>query len=245
MKTIEYGEVLANDKLQHQIYQLTLASEEIARVAEAGQFLMIYLDNGINLLPRPFTIHEVGSESISVVYQVTGEGTQQLSHLEAGDEVRLLGPLGTGYTAQKAASVLLLGSGVGVSGLYLLAQDLLEAGVGQLTIGMTFRKRLLLVDAFKALPNTQVIVTTEVGNEAENASLFDQIPLKKGKYERIYICGDEAFMAEAKAWAVPLDVPIEMSHEGQMGCGMGACGQCINSAGIRICQEGPVLKEAK
>jgi dihydroorotate dehydrogenase electron transfer subunit len=65
--------------------------------AKAGQFLHIKPD-GLPLR-RPMAICETIPEQglIRIVFEVKGSGTKELSELEKGDKIDILGPLGNGF----------------------------------------------------------------------------------------------------------------------------------------------------
>ena len=60
------------------------------------------------------------------VYRVAGAGTEEFSHLKAGDEVDILGPLGNGFPIEegKGKRVMLMGGGIGVPPMLQTAKDL-------------------------------------------------------------------------------------------------------------------------
>ena len=79
--TVNYQKKLADG-----VYSMWLAVGTMADEAKPGQFISIYSNDSSRLLPRPISICEVDREfrSIRVVYRVVGAGTEEFSHLKAG-----------------------------------------------------------------------------------------------------------------------------------------------------------------
>ena len=80
------------------------------------------------LIRRPFSLagrrdlHE-GSTELTLIGRVVGVGTDYLSHLQAGDTVSLLGPLGNRFGLPPAGGIaLLVGGGVGIPPMLYLAE---------------------------------------------------------------------------------------------------------------------------
>ena len=90
---------------------------------EMGQFYMIRAWDKYPLLSRPISIHDIDEKSISFLYKVVGEGTKILSKLNINDSVKLEGPYGNGYK-QVEGKVALVGGGIGVAPLYLVAKNI-------------------------------------------------------------------------------------------------------------------------
>ena len=100
----EIAVVVDQSSLGNGIYDLTLKTDKIAKAAKAGQFVSIYSNDKSKLLPRPISLCGINrdDDTIRLVYRVTGEGTgtEEFSKLVRGDKVRILGPLGNGFTVQ-------------------------------------------------------------------------------------------------------------------------------------------------
>ena len=95
-KIMDNGKVLSQDELSKDIYSIWIKTD-IAKTTKPGQFVNVYTKDPSKLLPRPISICEVGKDSIRLVYRVTGEnaGTKEFSNLKTGDDIKVLGPLGS------------------------------------------------------------------------------------------------------------------------------------------------------
>ena len=105
MKTVEYAEILENDKIADDIYSMTLFSPTIAKEAKAGQFVEVYTGLGEYILPRPISISEIDSRNgrLTLVYQTVGKGTEYFSQCPVGDLIKIMGPCGNGFEIKNCA----------------------------------------------------------------------------------------------------------------------------------------------
>jgi len=87
--------VLSNVEIVPNIFCMEISTPAIT--VHAGQFLMIYLDSGELLLPRPISICDASKYTLTLVYQVVGQGTKLMAEMTEGQEVRLIAPLGKGF----------------------------------------------------------------------------------------------------------------------------------------------------
>ncbi|MDR2486935.1 MAG: hypothetical protein LBD12_03140, partial [Clostridiales Family XIII bacterium] len=102
MKTRQTATVLGNEEISSGIFCMRLHAPEAARTANPGQYVNLYLDNGVHLLPRPISIADACGDELSLVYAVVGAGTAELSSCRQGKELLLLGPLGRGFIVPAA-----------------------------------------------------------------------------------------------------------------------------------------------
>ena len=121
----ENATVVSQKQLGDGIFDLTLEAKAIANEAKAGQFVSVYSNDPSKLLPRPISLCGFDKEkgTIRLVYRVTGEGTgtEEFSKLREGDTVRLIGPLGNGFTVISGKKAFLIGGGIGVPPMLQLA----------------------------------------------------------------------------------------------------------------------------
>lgn len=94
------AEIIRHTALSDGIFDMTLKAEEIAKEAKAGQFISVYLNNKSKILPRPISICGIDKEAgtLRIVYRTVGDGTKELSDYKEGEMVKILGPLGNGFT---------------------------------------------------------------------------------------------------------------------------------------------------
>ena len=177
-----------------------------------------------------------------------GTGTEEFSRLVMGDKVRLLGPLGNGFTVQPGKKAFLIGGGIGVPPMLQLAKDI--NAVCDMNIVMGYRdENTFLLDEFKE--QAASFVATEDGSVGTKGNVIDAIKENALEADVIYACGPMPMLRALKAYAAEHDMDCFVSMEERMACGIGACLACVcktkdkdahsNVNNKRICKEGPVF----
>ena len=220
------------------VYRMRLEGAEL-EAQKPGGFVNIRLD-GL-FLRRPISVFDSAPGSLTILYKVVGKGTEQMSGLKAGETLDVLTGLGNGYDLAKAGDhPLLLGGGVGVPPLYLLAKQLIAAGKKvSAVLGFNTAAEVFGEAEFRAL-GCDVTVTTADGSYGVKGFVTDALP---AEYSYFYTCGPEPML---KAVYRAAKTSGQFSFEERMGCGFGACMgcSCRTITGYkRICREGPVLEK--
>lgn len=254
----EIAVVVDQNALGRGIYDLTLKTTNIAKAAKAGQFVSVYSNDKSKLLPRPISLCGIDrdEDTIRLVYRVTGEntGTEEFSKLVMGDKIRILGPLGNGFTVEPGKKAFLIGGGIGVPPMLQLAKDI-NSGVVQTTgavdintqeKGQTEEKQInghgkkicdmniimgyrdentFLLDEFKEQADSFVV--TEDGSVGTKGNVIDAINENGLEADVIYACGPMPMLRALKAYAMEHDMECYVSMEERMACGIGACLACV------------------
>ena len=227
----------SNFPLTENVYKMVLRGDASA-ITAPGQFINIQLSG--KYLRRPISVCDADGDSVTVIYKTVGAGTEQMSLMSEGEKLDVLSGLGNGYDAAPCGDrSLLVGGGVGVPPLYLLAKKLLEKGVRvSVILGFNTRNEIFYEDEFRAL-GADVTVTTVDGSYGIKGFVTDA--MKNMDYTYVYACGPEPML---KAVYRTAKTSGQFSFEERMGCGFGACMgcSCRTVTGYkRICKEGPVL----
>ena len=165
-----------------------------------------------------------------------------MSVLSSSGTLDILTGLGNGYDLSKSGDrPLLLGGGVGVPPLYLLAKRLSEQG-RQVTavLGFNTADEVFYAEEFKKYCTRVIIVTADgsMGEKGFVTSVLDGLD-----YSYFYTCGPEPML---KAVYNTTCTSGQFSFEERMGCGFGACMGCSCKTlygNKRICVDGPVLEK--
>ena len=237
--------ILANEPIAEKVYRLRLRGENLER-QRPGQFVNIALEG--RFLRRPISVFDQEGDELRLIYKTVGAGTDQLSRTRAGETLNVLTGLGNGYDLSRAGDApLLLGGGVGVPPLYLLARELRKAGKRvRAVLGFNTAAEVFGEADFRAL-GCAVTVTTADGSYGQKGFVTDALP---EHYSYFYTCGPGP-MLRAVYRAAKTDG--QFSFEERMGCGFGACMGCSCRVKDpehpgevrykRICREGPVLEK--
>lgn len=225
-----------NIALNENIMKMTLEGD--TSDIKCGQFVNLKI-SGL-YLRRPISVCDCEGDTITIIYKIVGKGTEMMSKMSSG-ELDILTGLGNGYdTSLSGDAPLLVGGGVGVPPLYMLAKTLIKEGKRVLVIlGFNTKDEIFYEDEFKAL-GADVTVTTVDGSYGVKGFVTDAM---KADYSYTYACGPEPML---KALFKASKTSGQYSFEERMGCGFGACMgcSCKTVTGYkRICKEGPVLKK--
>ena len=230
--------IIDNIALTDNVYKMTLRGDTSAIIAP-GQFVNIKLD-GL-FLRRPISVCDVEGDILTIIYKAVGKGTAQMAQMKTGTLDVLTG-LGNGYDLSLSGDhPVLLGGGVGVPPMYLLAKKLLAEGKKvSVILGFNTKSEVFYEKEFLDL-GADVTVTTVDGSYGLKGFVTDA--LKNMDYTYFYTCGPEPML---KAVYKASKSSGQMSFEKRMGCGFGACMgcSCKTITGYkRICKEGPVMKK--
>jgi len=230
--------IVENIPLTDSVYKMVLQGDTSA-ITAPGQFVNIQLE-GL-YLRRPISVCDVQGDQLTIIYKVVGKGTKQMSRMQDGCLDVLTG-LGNGYDLSLSGDKpVLLGGGVGVPPMYLLARNLVAQGKQvSVILGFNTKSEVFYEEEFKAL-GCDVAVTTVDGSYGLKGFVTDA--LKEMEYTYFYTCGPEPMLKAVYKTSVTSG---QMSFEKRMGCGFGACMgcSCKTLTGYkRICKEGPVMKK--
>ena len=230
--------ITENIRVAENVYKMVLEDPELEEM-KPGQFVNIRLD-GL-YLRRPISVCESEAGSLTIIYKVVGKGTEQMSRMKEREKLDVLTGLGNGYDLSKAGDrPLLLGGGVGVPPLVMLARKLREQGKDVTAVlGFNTMEEVFGQAAFEIM-GVNTIVTTADGTFGTKGFVTDAMP---EDYSYFYTCGPEPML---KAVYRKTKTSGQFSFEERMGCGFGACMgcSCKTITGYkRICREGPVLEK--
>ena len=166
--------------------------------------------------------------------------------MKEGETLRILGPLGNGFTLGEK-SAFLIGGGIGIPPMLELAKEL--NCEKQIVVGYR-NDELFLADELKQYG--EVIVATEDGSVGTKGNVLDAIRENGLKADVIYACGPTPMLRALKQYAQENNIECWISMEERMACGIGACLACVckskekdhhtNVNNKRICKEGPVFR---
>jgi len=188
-----------------------------------GQFFMLEAPGRV--LPRPMSLCQAPPGALAFLLDPIGPGTRALASLRRGDAIHVLGPLGNGFELDVERPLLLAG-GIGIAPLPYLSDVL-----GKPPALLGFRSAYH-AEAARLLPHAEVAI--------EPTLVTELIPDER---RDVLACGPEP-MLEAVRRLVP---GAQLAWEARMACGYGACYGCVverDGHFVRLCVEGPVLRDA-
>ena len=247
------------------LYKMIL-SGQIAHTAEPGQFVHLKIGDGYDpLLRRPLSIAGIdkSKEEISIFYRVAGKGTEMLAGMKQDEYVDVLGPLGKGFTVPRSGELLLIAGGIGVFPLFSLIQAIDKEQVKVKLLWGGENKQFLESAGLEYLKSWEIDleVSTLDGSLGTKGLVTELLESYLGVYSSVHsngtdtdhlqaaVCGPNEMLKAVTEICLCYDVPVEVSLEERMACGVGACLGCVCTVKNkgdslkrkRVCKEGPVL----
>lgn len=216
----------------------------------AGQFYMLAAaerwgggEDERPYLPRAFSVLRARPGTLEFLVHDVGPGTRRLCEIGCGDELLIVGPLGSAFAAPRdGRRSVLAGGGVGIAPLAIL-QD--QRGADTVLLGFRDAEH---AEAAILLPGARV--ATDDGSAGHGGFVTDLLAdeLHLDPHREVFACGPPAMLEAVRMLCAELEVPAQLALESGMACGFGACFGCVvhtREGLIRLCLEGPVLDAAR
>jgi dihydroorotate dehydrogenase electron transfer subunit len=252
-KRIEDLIIKENRSLNKDVFVLELTANNYLPELKPGQFVQAKVEGSPEtFLRRPFSVHDVDYEknTIKLLIQVAGKGTETLSKLKTGEVLNLIYPLGNSFTLPgENERILLAGGGCGVAPLLYLGKYLkLKGYKPEVLLGFRNSDRILEYNEYLGVG--PVYLTTEDGSKGEKGYITDHPVLKDSHFDRICCCGPQAMMKAISRYCQKNNITCEVSLEHLMACGIGVCLCCVVDTvkgHLCTCIDGPIfnIKELK
>lgn len=220
---------------------LRIKDRNMHKEAKCGQFVMVGFPSSLDpFLLRPLSFLSIAEDSFSLLIKKKGRGTEKLSELSVGDELKILGPLGR-YIIPPKSGILIAG-GIGIAPLYYQS---LWMSHGILFYGAKRKRDILFSKDFESRGFTVKTITEEERGTVADL-VRENLEILEG--QQIFICGPDAMTKALKDIIGGYAKQAFVYMERRMGCGLGGCKSCAvkTDSGYKlVCQDGPVfpLKE--
>jgi ferredoxin--NADP+ reductase len=225
---------------------LVIEAPEVARKGQAGQFVIVRIDEAGERIPLTIADFDRDEGTITLVFQEVGKSTMQLGTLEAGQQIAdLVGPLGNPSEVENYGTVVVVGGGVGVAPIFPIARNLREAGNTVLGIMGARNKDLLFWEDKMRQACDELIVCTDDGSYGRQDLVT--VPLKeileaRQDVSHVWAIGPAIMMKFCAKTTEPFKVPTIVSLNSIMVDGTGMCGACRVEVGGEtkfVCVDGP------
>jgi ferredoxin--NADP+ reductase len=241
------NQILFKKKLSSDVYLMRIHSPLISQERSAGQFIILQVNDDYGeRIPLTIADADPVEGSITIIFQVVGKTTSQLSAMSVGDEIpALVGPLGKATHIDKFGTVVCVGGGIGVAPLHPIAQALKQAGNHVITIvGARSKDLIILEEEMKSIAD-EFIVCTDDGSYGRKALVTE--PLKEicernPKPDMVIAIGPPVMMKFCAETTRPFNVFTQVSLNTIMVDGTGMCGGCrvnVNNTVKFVCVDGP------
>ncbi len=213
-----------------------------------GQFVHIKIPNyEESILRRPISIFGVDADkrTVSVVYQIAGEGTRRLSTVPPNASIDALLFLGNGFTLPKGAkNVLCIGGGIGCAPFGGVIQSHPSVDFSGI-FGFRAQSALFMEQYF--VSNMKSLhIATEDGSYGTKGFLTEILRnTDLSGFDCFLLCGPTSMLKASSAFVLKGETPAFASLEERMGCGMGGCSVCVcktlSGDYEKVCTSGPVF----
>lgn len=242
-----FNRILKIKDIQHlndYYFVLCVDIGEPAREVKPGQFFELKRpDQLFPMLRKPISVYDIQGSMVFLMVKQVGKGTELLAKLQPGSDLDVLGPCGNSFPVNSGQKAVLVSGGIGYPPLFLLKQELGKAdnSVYWLHGG---RSR---IDIFHADE-----IWTDDGSARHQGFVTEGLfkYLEHNQPDIIYACGPRQMLKTCHQVAIQYDIPLYVSLEEYMACGIGVCHGCAvkvksdNGIGVTyktVCKDGPVF----
>lgn len=241
------AKILLKEKLSENVFKMKLEAKLIAEERKAGQFIILQIDEDLGeRIPLTIADANISEGSITIIFQVVGLTTLELSKLNEGDDIPVLvGPLGNPTHIKKHGTVVCVGGGIGVAPLHPIAQALKNAGNKVIIIVGARNKELIIMEEEMKKIADEFILCTDDGSYGKKALVtqpLKEICEREVKPDFVIAIGPPIMMKFCAETTRPFNVYTEVSLNTIMVDGTGMCGGCRVNVGGEVkfvCVDGP------
>ena len=238
--------ILEKEELAPSVKQLLVEAPLIARKAQAGQFIIIRLNEEGERFPLTLVDWIKETSSIKLIFQEVGASTKTLGNLNAGEYIKdIVGPLGNPTEIKYYGNIAIIGGGVGTALIYPWVKALKQAG-NHITVILGARNSslLLLEDELKEMSG-EMHISTDDGSKGFRGFTVDVMKklLNEGRrFNLVMAAGPVPMMREIAEATRPYKIKTIVSLNPIMVDGTGMCGGCRVTVGGETkfaCVDGP------
>jgi len=239
--------ILSKRTLGPQIREYMIEAPEIARVAKAGQFIVLRLHERGERVPLTIVDTDTKTGGVVIVVQEVGKSTREMGdHFDAGDSVLdFVGPLGEPSEIENYGTVICVGGGLGIAPLYPITRELKRAGNTVIGIvGARNKDLLFYIDRMDSVCDELIVMTDDGsnGNKGFVSNPLHDIIASGREINRVWAIGPGIMMKVACDVTREFSVPTVVSLNSIMIDGTGMCGGCRVEVGGEAkfaCVDGP------
>ncbi len=238
--------ILNKKFLNPQIFVMEILAPLIAKKAEPGQFIILRIDEHGERVPFTVSDFDRKKGTVTIIVQIVGKTTKDLSMLEAGDELLdFAGPLGMPTELEGFSKVAVIGGGLGTAIAYPQAKKLFALGTKVHTItGFRDESLVILKEELEAVSD-RLIITTDDGSNGTKGFVTDRLKelIESGeRYDAVIAIGPLVMMRAVCNLTAQYQIKTIVSMNPVMIDGTGMCGGCRVIVGGETkfaCVDGP------
>ena len=259
----EKAEIVDQVKFEADQFVTIVKAEKSSQTAKPGQFAFVEC-GGDTLLRRPLSYLRSSKEdgTVEFMYKTVGHGLESLSQLKKGDEIKIMGPIGNGFTVPSGKkSAILIGGGVGIPPVLFMGEEIkkINGGIDLVAFfGSEIPFPFETCDSDLVMPGLDLSVNKTIddmeklgipcrlssqagyegchsGYVTELAKSFIETLSDGEKTETIiYACGPESMLKAVAKLAKDDQLDCVLSLEEYMACAIGGCAGCT----VKVLEDG-------
>ena len=241
------NKIIRRNQLSDNVVELVVESTVIARKRKAGQFIILRTHaSKAERVPLTIADADPNAGTITLVFQVVGKSTAELSDLKEGDSIHdLAGPLGKPTHIENFGNVICIGGGIGIAPLHPIAQAMKSAGNRVTSILGARTKDLLIMQEQMKRASDEVIVVTDDGSAGDQGfvtTALEKLISSGKKIDMVVAIGPAIMMKMVCKVTKPHDIKTVVSLNTIMVDGTGMCGCCrvsVDGTTQFVCVDGP------
>jgi dihydroorotate dehydrogenase electron transfer subunit len=263
------AEITESAPLPGHHHRLVLRAPDIAAAAQPGQFLHIWCHPPADIahppsaaiLRRPYSISRLRPpDGVEVLLRVRGTGGRLLAEKSAGQSLDIIGPLGHGFRFSGALRLaVIVAGGIGLAPIPFLVERLVASGVRVIALVGAAADEKIPCSVRRSrrgratLPELEALgaEVTFVSESVEGILITQVVEARLGEFPEegtaMFACGPRA-MLKRLAEITGEHLPLQVSLEERMACGLGACRSCVvpvqpeaGAAHATVCRDGPIF----
>jgi len=218
----------------------------MAKKAKPGQFVIVRAFEDSERIPLTISDYDAAKGTITIIFQLVGQGTMELSTLNINDTVcDFVGPLGKPSHLEGLKKVAVVGGGVGCAIAYPVAKKLKENGAQVHSIvGFRNKDLIILKDEFDAVSDKLVLMTDDgsAGEKGLVTAALEQLINSGEQYDEVIAIGPLVMMKFVCKTTEKYGIKTIVSMNPIMIDGTGMCGGCRLTVGGKTqfaCVDGP------
>jgi len=239
-------EIVRKEVLNEQVTLLEVSAPFIAKKAEPGQFIIFRIDEDGERVPLTIADFDRDKGTITIIFQVVGKSTKQLSEMEVGQALLdFVGPLGEASHFENVKRAAVIGGGLGTAIAYPQAKKLHQMGVEVDLIAGFKNKELIILEKELAAASSGLYIATDDGSNGRKGFVTDVLKerIESGvEYDLVIAIGPLIMMKMVSKLTKTYNVKTIVSMNPVMVDGTGMCGGCRVTVGGETkfaCVDGP------
>ena len=223
--------IVKNEKISNDSYLMEVIAPEVIKNAKPGQFVIVMAHDDSERIPLTIYDYELKENKLSLIYQVVGASTEELSTLK--DEIyAVTGPLGkeneicANPEEYKNKRIVYVAGGVGIAPVYPQVKYLHQKG---LKVDVIYGARnidlLLIRDKIEKVADN-IYYATDDGSYGEQGFVTNILENKIKEYDICVAIGPIIMMKNVAELTRKYKVKTIVSMNPLMVDGSGMCGAC-------------------